>query len=108
VKRPREARVLSQEIHVTSSAIADIQRNLGETFIPALRELKGHVDSTSVPFPGFGSLGLLMIGKYGGTQNDVRGMVDDAIDTVEKWIEALETIKKNWVKAELNSTVVYK
>lgn len=98
---------MSQDIHVTSKAIADIQRNLREYVIPGLKQFRSNVDSTHVAFPGFGSLGSLLMGKYGGIQDDVRNYASDAIETVENWIEALETIKKNWRAAEDASTVVY-
>ncbi|MEU7895537.1 hypothetical protein AB0B45_22105 [Nonomuraea sp. NPDC049152] len=99
---------MAQDIHVTSTAIASIQRNLTEKVLPALRRLKQEIGSTDVGFPGFGTLGLVMIGQYSHTQDDVRRYIDEAIDTVLEWIKALETIKTNWLKAELNSTVVYR
>jgi antibiotic biosynthesis monooxygenase (ABM) superfamily enzyme len=99
---------MSQEIHVTSTCISDIQRNLTEKLIPALRGLRKDVDTTGVDFPGFGTLGILMIGQYGTVQEDVRNAVDDSIDTVEAWIKSLDIIRKNWVEAENNSTVVYR
>ncbi|MEV7011072.1 hypothetical protein [Streptosporangium sp. NPDC051022] len=99
---------MTQDRYVTSTCIANIQRNLGEKVLPSLRRLKQDVGSTDVDFPGFGTLGAVLIGKYGGVQDDVRGMVEDSIDTVEAWIAALETIKRNWRLAEENSAVVYK
>ncbi|PZG20693.1 hypothetical protein [Nonomuraea aridisoli] len=98
---------MAQDIHVTSKTIADIQRNLREYVIPGLERLKTSVDSTAVPFPGFGTLGVVLIGKYDGIRDDVRAHATEAIDTIEKWIDALETIKKNWRAAEDASTVVY-
>lgn len=98
---------MSQDIHVTSKTIADIQRNLRERVLPGLERLKGSVDSTHVAFPGFGTLGLVLVGKYDGVRDDVKGYADDAIETVTKWIDALETIKTNWREAEDKSTVVY-
>ncbi|WP_327589356.1 hypothetical protein OHA25_21920 [Nonomuraea sp. NBC_00507] len=98
---------MAQDIHITSKTIADIQRNLREYVIPGLERLKSSVDSTDVPFPGFGTLGFVLIGKYDGVRDDVKNYADDAIDTVVKWIDALETIKKNWRDAEDASTVVY-
>jgi hypothetical protein len=98
---------LAQDIHVTSKAIADIQRNLREYVIPGLERLKSSVDSTHVPFPGFGTLGFLLIGRYDDVRDDVKGYVDDAIDTLDAWIKALETIKNNWRDAEDASKVVY-
>jgi hypothetical protein len=98
---------LAQDIHVTSKTIADIQRNLREYVLPGLERLKTSVDSTHVPFPGFGTLGFVMAGKYDSVRDDITGHVDEAIETVGKWIEALETIKKNWRAAEDASTVVY-
>ncbi|MCK2212588.1 hypothetical protein MF672_002050 [Actinomadura sp. ATCC 31491] len=98
---------MAQDIHVTSKTIADIQRNLREYVIPGLERLKGTVDSTHVPFPGFGTLGLVLVGKYDSVRDDVKGHVDEAIETIGKWIEALETIKKNWRDAEDASKVVY-
>jgi hypothetical protein len=98
---------MAQDIHVTSKAIADIQRNLSEKVIPELEALKSIVDDTGVAAPGFGVLGLLLMGKYGDIQNDVRTYVDDAIETVDTWINALETIKQNWRDAEDASTVQY-
>lgn len=65
------------------------------------------MDSTDVASPGFGALGLLFANKYGGIQDDIRNCGSDAIKTVENWIDALETIKKNWRAAEDASTVVY-
>ncbi|MFI7445831.1 hypothetical protein [Nonomuraea indica] len=99
---------MAQEIHITSTAIAGIQRNLQDYLIPELRQLNEKVDSTDVPFPGFGTLGLLMAAFYGTVQDDVKRNVDDACETIELWITDLETIKKNWREAELNSTVVYR
>ncbi|MFG1704808.1 hypothetical protein ACFLIM_16605 [Nonomuraea sp. M3C6] len=98
---------MAQDIHVTSQTIADIQRNLHEKVIPSLERLKTSVDSTDVPFPGFGSLGFVLIGKYDGVRDDVKGYTQDAIDAVSKWIDDLETVKKNWRAAEDASTVVY-
>ncbi|MGV9772952.1 hypothetical protein [Streptosporangium sp. NPDC003464] len=99
---------MAQDKYVTSSAIANIQRNLGERVIPGLHELKKDIDSTDVGFPGFGLLGMLMGSKYAQTQDDIKQMVDDAVTTVDAWISALETIKKNWRDAEDANTVVYR
>ncbi|MFJ2029249.1 hypothetical protein [Streptosporangium sp. NPDC087985] len=99
---------MTQDRYVTSTCITNIQRNLNDKLLPSLKQLKKDVDSTSVSFPGFGTIGVLLIGKYGSTQNDIRRMVDDAIATVEAWIESLETIKKNWREAEEKSIVVYR
>ncbi|WP_285707223.1 hypothetical protein [Microtetraspora sp. NBRC 16547] len=99
---------MSQDIHVTSTCITNVQRNLNEYLLPALKELKKDIGSTDVGFPGFGTLGAVMLGRYGDVQHNVRGRTEDAIETVEAWIEALETIKKNWIQAENNSTVVYR
>ncbi|MEV1174308.1 hypothetical protein [Nonomuraea sp. NPDC049784] len=98
---------MSQDIYVTSTTIASIQSNLNEYVIPALERLKGSVDSTGVPWPGFGSLGFILVGKYDDVRHDVKGYADDAIETIHNWIDALETIKKNWRAAEDASTVVY-
>ncbi|NJP95965.1 unnamed protein product [[Actinomadura] parvosata subsp. kistnae] len=100
---------MAQEIYVTSAAISSIQHHLDETFIPALEALKKTIDDTDVPAPGFGMpLGLALSQAYGARQDDVRGAVDKAVKTVEAWVTALETIKKNWRDAEESSTVVYK
>ncbi|MEW9551353.1 hypothetical protein [Nonomuraea sp. NPDC050783] len=98
---------MAQDKYVTSKTIADIQRNLREYLLPGLERLKSSVDSTAVPFPGFGTLGVLLVGKYDSTRDDVKHYVDDAIETINNWIEALETIKKNWREAEEASKVVY-
>ncbi|GAA0846664.1 hypothetical protein ACFQVD_40055 [Streptosporangium amethystogenes subsp. fukuiense] len=99
---------MAQDKYVTSSSIGNIQRNLGEKVIPGLRELKSDIDSTDVGFPGFGLIGALTGSKYSQTQDDIKNMVEDAITSVEAWIAALETIKKNWRAAEDASTVVYR
>jgi hypothetical protein len=98
---------LAQDIHVTSKTIADIQRNLREDVLPGLERLRKSVDSTHVPFPGFGSLGFVLVGKYDSVRDDVRDHVDEAIETIGKWIEALETIKDTWRAAEDAGKVVY-
>jgi hypothetical protein len=100
-------RFMAQDIHVTSKAIADIQENLRDYVIPGLGRLKSSVDTTNVAFPGFGTVGLLLMGRYGDIQNDVRAYADDAVETIESWIEALETIRQNWRDAEDASTVEY-
>jgi hypothetical protein len=99
---------MSQDIHVTSTCIGKVQSNLNEKLIPALKDLKKDVGNTGVAFPGFGTQGLIFGGKYSDVQHNVRGAVQDAIETVEAWIEALETVKRNWIQAENNSTVVYR
>ncbi|MGP3960170.1 hypothetical protein ACTWPT_29600 [Nonomuraea sp. 3N208] len=98
---------MAQDIHVTSKAIADIQRNLNEYVIPGLERLKSSVDSTHVPFPGFGTLGFVLIGKYDLVRDDVKAYADDSIETVRNWIMALETIRTNWRAAEDASEVGY-
>ncbi|MFI7130796.1 hypothetical protein ACIBQ1_34255 [Nonomuraea sp. NPDC050153] len=98
---------MSQDIHVTSETIAAIQSNLAERVIPGLEQFKSSVDTTHVPMPGFGILGIVLGNKYDDIRGDVKGYADDAIQTVRNWIDALETIKKAWQAAELNSTVVY-
>ncbi|NRQ34639.1 hypothetical protein HII36_22780 [Nonomuraea sp. NN258] len=98
---------MSQDIHVTSKTIADIQTELRERVLPGLVRLKDSVNSTHVALPGFGILGLLLMGKYDSVRDDTKDYVDDAIETVRKWIVALDTIKANWREAESKSTVVY-
>jgi hypothetical protein len=95
------------DIHVTSNTITTIQSNLREYLIPGLRDLQSSVDATDIAWPGFGTLGLVFGGKYESMRSDVKQYVEDAITTVENWIDALETIKKNWRDAEDASTVRY-
>ncbi|GGL56096.1 hypothetical protein [Planomonospora parontospora] len=99
---------MSQDKYVTSSCISNIQRNLDDKVLPALRDLREDIDSTDVGFPGFGVLGVVFGGKYSDVQEDVRKMTDDAVSTVEAWVIALETIKRNWRAAEESSAVVYR
>ncbi|MBG0815335.1 hypothetical protein [Planomonospora sp. ID82291] len=99
---------MSQDKYVTSTCISNIQRNLDDKVLPALRDLRKDIDSTGVGLPGFGLLGMVFGGKYDGVQEDVRKMTDEAVSTVEAWVAALETIKRNWRAAEENSTVVYR
>lgn len=98
---------MEPDIHVTSKAIASIQSNLREYLIPGLREFQSSADSTEISWPGFGTLGLIFGGKYDSTRDDVKQYAEDAITTVENWIDSLETIKQNWRAAEDASTVRY-
>jgi hypothetical protein len=98
---------MPQEIHVTSKTIASIQSNLTEYVLPGLERFKNSVDSTHLPWPGFGTVGLALGSQYNDVCGDVKGYADDAIQTVRNWIDALETIKRTWEAAETASTVVY-
>ncbi|MFD0887460.1 hypothetical protein ACFQ08_23190 [Streptosporangium algeriense] len=98
---------MSQNIYVTSTCIANIQRNLNERVAPAFEDLKTKVGETDVGFPGFGILGLAFGSAYESTQRDVKQSVADATAAVNAWIGALETIKQNWKDAEEASKVTY-
>ncbi|MBB4918665.1 hypothetical protein ACFY19_39820 [Streptosporangium saharense] len=98
---------MSQNIHVTSACIANVQRNLTERVIPEFQQLKTKVDSTDVDFPGFGVLGLPFGSVYNARQEDIKKMVEDAIGALDAWIAALETIKQNWKNAEKANEVTY-
>ncbi|WP_271221888.1 hypothetical protein [Streptosporangium carneum] len=98
---------MTQNKYVTSTCIANIQRNLNEQAIPQFKDLKTKVDATDVGFPGFGALGLPFAAKYSSTQDDVKKLVDDAVAALAAWVDALETVKKNWRDAEEASKVKY-
>ncbi|MER7207263.1 hypothetical protein [Streptosporangium sp. NPDC000239] len=98
---------MSQNIHVTSTCIANIQRNLNERVVPAFEDLKTKIDETNVDSPGFGLLGLAFGGAYESTQRDVKKSVEDATAAINAWVGALETIKQNWRDAEDASKVTY-
>ncbi|GAA3115044.1 hypothetical protein [Streptosporangium carneum] len=99
---------MTQDRYVTSTAIQSIRTELDDDVIPKIGELRGLIDSTDVPFPGWGGVGELAIGlRYRQVQEDAREKLSQALDVLESWQEALNTAAVNWRTAEYNSTVVY-
>jgi hypothetical protein len=97
-----------QERYVTSAGIESVRKKIDTDAKQFFADVKGYVDDTDVSFPGWGVLGSLIIGiRYGKIQDDVRGLMDNGHDTMDAWSTALDTIKKNWKKAEDSSTAVY-
>ncbi|WP_433365995.1 hypothetical protein [Streptosporangium sp. CA-115845] len=98
---------MAQDKYVTSSCIANIQRNLGEYAIPRFEAFQTSIDDTDVSFPGFGTIGLLLGNQYGDAQGGVKKATGDCITALRGWVTSLETIEKNWKAAEEASTVKY-
>lgn len=97
-----------QERYVTSAAIESVRKKIETDAKQFFEDVKGYVDDTDVPGPGWGALGTLVIGlRYAEIQNDIRRLMNDGRDTMDAWCGALDTMKKNWRKAEDASTAVY-
>ncbi|MFC6087176.1 hypothetical protein [Sphaerisporangium aureirubrum] len=99
---------MSQERYVTSAAIEGIVKEIDEDVLPAIRRMRALIDTTGVPFPGWGAVGELLVGvPYGRVQDDVREKFAEAEAVLEAWAGRLETARRNWRTAEEQSTVVY-
>ncbi|GII60385.1 hypothetical protein Skr01_04700 [Sphaerisporangium krabiense] len=99
---------MGQEKYVTSAAIESIIKEIDQDVVPAVREWRGLVDTTTVGFPGWGALGELIIGlRYRQVQDDVRGKLAEAVTVLETWTRQLDTARANWRAAEDASTAVY-
>ncbi|MDH2425082.1 hypothetical protein [Sphaerisporangium sp. TRM90804] len=97
-----------QARYVTSAAIQSIIDEIDADVIPAVKEWRALVDTTTVGFPGWGVLGELVIGlRYRDVQDDVREKFSEAVTVLEGWTVSLETARANWRAAEDASAVVY-
>lgn len=102
------ARGSDQERYVTSAAIESVRKKVDTDLKKFFADLKGYVDDTDIPFPGWGVLGSLLIGfQYSRMQDDVRAKADNGHESAEAIATALGTVRDNWRKAEDASTVVY-
>jgi hypothetical protein len=94
-----------QERYVTSTGIHRVRSKVTDEIKPVLTKAKTDIHETDVGNVGFGALGELLFGwKYHELQGYSKTIIEQAIDTLDKWDTALTTIEKNWRSAEDNST----
>lgn len=97
----------NQDVHVTSEAILGIKRKLEQTIVPNIITIRGNVDQTSVPFPGFGIIGLGFQVALNEAQDYARNYLQAAEEAIEAVAENLQVVADNWRAAEDANRVRY-
>ncbi|MER7129976.1 hypothetical protein [Streptosporangium saharense] len=98
---------MALDIHVTSDAIRALHTEVTDTTVPKVKELGGLLESTDVPFPGWGAAGEVAIGiQYRRVQRQMEERFTQALEVLASWQEGLLTAEANWRTAESASGVV--
>jgi hypothetical protein len=98
---------MSQDKHITSHGIRQIQTGLVEDVIPTLDELLARIDETPLHAIHPGHFSSPSHGSYDQVQNDCKALVQKARTVVVLWDTALTEARGRWIKAEEASTVKY-
>ncbi|MFB4299357.1 hypothetical protein [Actinomadura sp. NTSP31] len=94
-----------QEKYVTSQGIERTRRQVLTEAKPLFRGIRDEVDDTDVGGVAFGVVGLAFLADaYAAVQNDMRRFMNDAMELMDEWGEALEGIERVWRAAEDYST----
>lgn len=111
-----EVCIVGQEVHVTSAAIEKLQQQLKQYTRPYIEGIIQMIDgSTEISplfsiFPPFSVVGVWVEKNYVDQQEfsrEILGEKDGALAAVDRLVDGLEMIKRNWRAAEDASTVKY-
>ncbi|MEV0148064.1 MULTISPECIES: hypothetical protein [unclassified Nonomuraea] len=104
-----KAATVGQEIHVTSRTISHVRDRCDDELKEWLIHLRQIIGTLVIDSPGFGLVGDQVIGKtYDAIRHEADGLLGDAQQAVESWVNALTTCQRNWRSAEDHSIVRYR
>ncbi|SCL35768.1 hypothetical protein GA0074692_4177 [Micromonospora pallida] len=95
--------------HISSEAIEAIREHLRKNALSGpngVDAIKAKLTDTEIGFPHFGVIGIPLAMAYGDVREKAATALNEIRETVDDYLDELDTAKKTWIKAENANTVV--